>query len=184
MSLSVVVGAATAAITFAAAPFANMNGAYVLSPTPGQDSASFPTNFSDYPGGVEYFEVYHGPINSTYSEVYWTPMQNAIPADIVQRFAGGKVMAIVGTEIDQVMRVRDNATGELVDVSVPISFAYNHHHDSAIIGAGSRFVELPHSDPRVGAGGRVDFMHVGHGKVWFPEEHTPPKTPGASSSWT
>lgn len=48
-------------------------------------------------GGVEYFEVYHGPINSTYGEVWWTSGSNSIPEDVVKRF-DGKVMAIVGLE--------------------------------------------------------------------------------------
>ena len=42
--------------------FDNMNGVYKLSATPGSPAGrTFPTNFRDYPGGVEYFEVYHGP---------------------------------------------------------------------------------------------------------------------------
>ena len=38
---------------------ANMNGEYVLSTTPNGPDANtkFPTNYKDYPGGVEYFDV-------------------------------------------------------------------------------------------------------------------------------
>ena len=83
---------------------------------------SFPTDFKDYPGGVEYFDVYHGPITSVYSQVWWTSTKNEIPADIVERFKG-KVMAVVGMESDQ---VRKGAGPNGEDVSVPISMAYNH----------------------------------------------------------
>ena len=121
----------------------NMNGDYVLSKTPGVRAltlsrraatvshrnlvqapaeGSFPTDFKDYPGGVEYFDVYHGPITSVYSQVWWTSTKNDIPADIVERFKG-KVMAIVGMESDQ---VRKGAGPNGEDVSVPISMAYNH----------------------------------------------------------
>ena len=51
----------------------------------------------------EYFDVYHGPITSLYSQVWWTSTANDIPDDIKQRF-DGKVMAIVGMESDQVGR--------------------------------------------------------------------------------
>ena len=69
-----------------AAAFDNMNGEYHVSNLP--EGSNFSTNFRDYPGGVEYFEVYHGPINSTYGEVWWTRGTNAIPADVVKRFDG------------------------------------------------------------------------------------------------
>ena len=53
--------------------FPNMNeGAYLLSQTPKQKHNNWSTNFADYPGGVEYIEFYPGPIQSTYSEVFWT----------------------------------------------------------------------------------------------------------------
>ena len=46
-------------------------------------------------------DVYHGPITSTYSQVWWTADTNDIPPEIVERF-DGKVMAMVGVEMDQV----------------------------------------------------------------------------------
>ena len=186
--LTAAAGAACAVSASASTPaFANMNGEYLLSPTAGQSNPSFPTNFTDYPGylPIEYFEVYHGPITSVYSEVYWAPMTNDLPADIVQRFAGGKVMAIVGQEMDQVMRVNDSKTGELVDVSLPISFAYNHHHDSTIVGAGATLREVDRAQLKtMYPDGRINYMRVSHDKVWVAEEHTKPKTAGAGSSWT
>ena len=47
--------------------FENMNGDYnYVGRTPHQGKGNYSTNFSKYPGGVEYFEVYAGPINTTY----------------------------------------------------------------------------------------------------------------------
>ena len=50
--------------------FENMNGEYLTTPTPNA-KGSFNTKWNDYPGGVEYFEVYLGPITSLYSQVWW-----------------------------------------------------------------------------------------------------------------
>jgi len=51
----------------------NMNGLYTLSPTgganPNATKSLFPKNFKDYPGGVEYFDVYSPTIKSLYSQV-------------------------------------------------------------------------------------------------------------------
>ena len=68
----------------------NMNGAYLLSTTPGAPSAkSFPTHFDEYPGGgAEYFDVYHGPIKTVYSQVWWRGITNKLPDDVVKRFDG------------------------------------------------------------------------------------------------
>lgn len=120
------------AITPTTAP--NMNGAYVLA-----NGDAFPgTDFRAYPGGVESFDAYHGPINSTYGEVWWSTATDDLPAELVRRFAG-KTMAIVGIEMDQVRRGAGPG-GE--DVSVPINCAYNHHHNTAIVGAGTRMVKV------------------------------------------
>ena len=76
----------------------NMNGEYILSPTPnGNDPQhKFPTHFKDYPRGVEYFDVYSPPIKSLYSQVFWTGLPAVpLPADIVSRYHG-KGMAVVG----------------------------------------------------------------------------------------
>ena len=108
----------------------NMNGAYRATTCVDGvcKDTTFPTNYMEYPGGVESFDAYHGPITSTYSEVWWASWSNDLPDAIVQRF-DGKVMAIVGVEMDQVMKTPNG------DVSVPINFAYNHvrtpHHCSS-----------------------------------------------------
>lgn len=94
----------------------NMNGEYLLAQTP-RGHGNWSTNFKDYPGGVESFTIYAGPINSTYSEVFWTSLPEVnLPAEIVKRFKG-KAMAIVGFESDQVRRTPDG------DVSLPINLA-------------------------------------------------------------
>eukprot|EP00729_Bicosta_minor_P023654 gene23654-27550_t len=139
---------------------ANMNGEYHVSNLP--KGSNFSTNFKDYPGGVEYFEVYHGPITSTYGMVWWTGTSNPIPPEVVAKF-DGKVMAIVGLEMDQ---VRKTPTG---DVSVPITLAYNHHHDTAVVGKDTELIEVDMHDSRIQ--GR-HYIRMDKGKRWIPKEHT------------
>ena len=70
---------------------ANMNGEYLLASTPKQRAnwTGWSTSFKDYPGGVEYFEVYAGPVNSTYGEVFWTALPEVkLPADLIKRVRG------------------------------------------------------------------------------------------------
>ena len=75
--------------TFTPTTDANMNGHYEISKTPGAPAdKAFSTDFKDYPGGVEYFEVYHGPLTTTYGQVWWTSTANPLPDDIVRRFDG------------------------------------------------------------------------------------------------
>ena len=157
--------------TATAAAFENMNGNYLLSPTPNapEGTKPFPTKFADFPGGVEYFDVYHGPITSTYGEVWWTKTANDIPTSVIKRFAGGKAMAIVGIEMDQVRKTPEG------DVSVPISMAYNHHHDTAVVGHGSALEELPSDHPRAKAAGRA-YVRLDKGMVWVANEHTPSRS--------
>lgn len=125
-----------------------MNGEYVLSLTPGGAAAAnkFPLNFKDYPGGVEYFDVYTPMISTLYSQVFWTGLDPVdLPADIVKRYAG-RGMAVVGFEVDQVRRTPDG------DVSLPITLAYNHHFEAGMSGAKSRFEKVKFSgpnDPRI-----------------------------------
>ena len=97
----------------------NMNGEYLLAQTP-NGKGNWSTSFKDYPGGVESFEFYAGPVKSTYGEVFWTSLPEAkLPDDIVQRFKG-KGMAVVGFEVDQ---VRKGAGPNGEDVSLPINLA-------------------------------------------------------------
>lgn len=93
-----------------------MTQEYLLAPTP-NGSTSWSTSFKDYPGGVESFEFYAGPISSTYGEVFWTGLPKVdLPSDIVERFRG-KGMAVVGFEVDQVRKTPEG------DVSLPINLA-------------------------------------------------------------
>ena len=65
----------------------NMNGEYLLAPTPNAEAGNWSTSFKDYPGGVESFTIYAGPVNSTYGEVFWTALPEVtLPDDIVKRF--------------------------------------------------------------------------------------------------
>ena len=84
----------------------NMNGEYLLAPTPNGKNVNWSTQFKDYPGGVEYFEVYAGPVNSTYGEVFWTALPEVkLPEDIVKRFKGKGVSCLsrvsTGTVVTQ-----------------------------------------------------------------------------------
>ena len=122
--------------------------------TPGRYSTNFKTNVD---GNVDYFDVY-GEVQTIYSQVYWT--RNApinLPPEIVQRF-NGKVMAITGYEVDQVMHSgpqngttsRNGALGGFScypdcgeeDKSIPIYHAYNHHYFSWLTGSDSEIYEL------------------------------------------
>ena len=99
--------------------FENMNGEYLTTPTPhANTSVRFNTDWSEYPGGVEFFEVYMGPITSLYAQVWWKSVPTVnLPEDLVKRF-DGKGMAIVGYETDSVRRgVGPNGS----DISVPIN---------------------------------------------------------------
>lgn len=143
----------------------NMNGEYVYWKTSDAPSdKSFPTNLMSYPGGVESFDAYHGPINSTYSMVWWTSSTDDLPEEIVKRFAG-KVMAIVAVEMDQ---VRKTPAG---DVSVPINVAYNHHHNTLITGHGAHMEVVSKLDPRVTGGAQRWGRLSDPDKVWLPVEH-------------
>ena len=67
--------------------------------TPGSYSTEFERNVE---GPVEHFDVY-GEVQTLYSQVYWTRNSPVdLPPSLVSRFAG-KVMAITGYEVDQVI---------------------------------------------------------------------------------
>jgi len=139
----------------------NMNGEYLTSDTPNA-KGKFPTEWKNYPGGVEYFDVYHGPITSTYGQVWWTSTSNDIPDDVVKRF-DGKGMAIVGFEVDQVRKTPEG------DVSVPINMAYNHHHDTAVHGKSSHLEKMDQMDARIPKSSR-DFIRLDKKQAWVAVE--------------
>ena len=150
-----------ASLTFSfssAADDSNMNGAYVLSPTPNGPRANelFPLNYKDYPRGVEHFDVYSPEVSTLYSQVFWKGLPPVdLPSHIVEKY-DGIGMAVVGFELDQVRRL-DNGT----DISVPMTVAYNHHFESNMVGAKAslKFVSSDHPEYSKLAAGR----DMGHG---------------------
>ena len=83
--------------------------------------------------------------------MWWTDLPAVpLPDEIKARFAGGKAMAIVGYEVDQVRKAGDkDVDGSILkeDVSVPINVAYNHHHDAYFTGRHSQMAKVPY-DPK------------------------------------
>ena len=140
----------------------NMNGEYLITPTPKPTTGTFSTKWSDYKndaGQLEYFESYVGLITHTYAQVWWKDLPAVpLPDDLIKRFEG-KAMAIIGYEVDQV-RKGVGPKGE--DVSVPINMAYNHHHDAFFTGAGSTMEHVPYdqADTRIGLMGRANATHI------------------------
>ena len=121
----------------------NMNGDYLLSPTPNGPNVQekFPTQFKDYPRGVESFDVYSPMVRTLYSQVFWKGLDPVdFPTDIVARYKDIG-MAIVGFEMDQVRRTPEG------DVSVPINVAYNHHFESTVIGGNAKFEHRTFTGP-------------------------------------
>ena len=186
--LSLALAAATLAAPRAPTPTPfsgeNMNGAhYLLQATPKggaavNGSTAWSTEFKNYPGGVEYFEVLAGPVKTTYSEVFWTGLPAVqLPAELVQRF-DGKVMAVVGFEADQVRRKGDkDFDGSILkeDVSVPINVAYNHHYGATLVGKGSKMTKMTTAEAMSQLEGDKRAMHPGPepGFVTVPVEYTP-----------
>ena len=123
----------------------NVGNIYGIS-NPNQTSIKqFSTNFSEIsPNKVEYFDVYSPPISTRYGEVYWTMMDSVtLPDDIVQRFQG-KTISIVGYETDQVFHNNDNGNSNTnsKDISVPITWSYNHHYEAWLLSSKSRIENL------------------------------------------
>eukprot|EP00937_MAST-01D_sp_MAST-1D-sp2_P001435 g1435.t1 len=100
---------------------------------------AYRTDFSDKPTFGEFFDVY-GRVETQYSQVN-APYD--LPKELVMRFKG-KVMAITGYEIDQVMTddPRSKVNTHDNDRSVPIYNAYNHHYFSWLTGEDSELVDL------------------------------------------
>lgn len=162
--------AVAAAAALAADP-ANLNGPYLVSPTPNGAKAQpkFASSFAAYGKGVKYFDAYSAPFETLYSQVWWAGLPPLpLPKEVVDEFEGGKVMAVVGFEVDQVIRGPDG-----VDTSVPISAAYNHHYSGTLNnGHKSRLEKLRAGDPRISELER----DMGHGAGFEPYravEHAP-----------
>lgn len=119
----------------------NMNGRYSVASGARQD---VPFNDDYASKGHEYFDVWAPEIATHYAEVFWTDQGNQpLPQHVVDRFKG-KVMAITGYEMDQVMVTPTGHPGEQPekDVSVPINWAYNHHYMAWMTGDHSRLQKV------------------------------------------
>jgi hypothetical protein len=91
---------------------------YTISNAPNYDTEQLSQRY-------QYFDVYSLPIQSLYSQVHWTSHGSIpLPLHIIRRFQNGTVMALMGYEVDQVRN--DPITGQ--EVSVPITWTYNHHY--------------------------------------------------------
>jgi hypothetical protein len=122
---------AVAAAAVLATPPANLNGPYEISPTPrgARSQPDFAKSFAAYGKGVKYFDAYSAPFETLYSQVWWAGLAPLpLPKHVVEEFEGGKIMAVVGFEVDQVIRGSDGAD----DLSVPITAAYNHHYSGTL----------------------------------------------------
>ena len=125
----------------------------ISNPDPANPTA-YKANFEDL--SMEYFDVY-GKVETRYSQVYWTRNDPvALPADIIKRFKG-KVMAITGYEVDQVMTddpssKTNSRDAEQTDKPVPIYNAYNHHYFGWLNGEDSEMYKLDKEEHFAGAG--------------------------------
>jgi hypothetical protein len=133
---------------------------FAIGGTPGL----FPKQYKDFPRGVESYDVYSPPMTTYYSQVWWAPLAPApLPEEMVKKYAG-KDVAIVGWEIDQVIR-NDDGT----DTSVPINACYNHHYNSNMIGAAAEFKKIwlaGPEDPRA-----ADLLKNSHGILNYDQPH-------------
>jgi hypothetical protein len=110
---------------------------------------------------LQYFDVYSPPIVTRYAQVFWTSMDAVpIPADVAAKFSG-KTMAIRGYECNQVMKSKDG------DIPVPISAAYNHHHNAIIKSKHAELRKFPATPED------VEFSH-GASEVWKAVDMRPP----------
>lgn len=111
--------------------------------------------------GHEFFDVWAPEIATHYGEVFWSDQGNQpLPQEIVKRFQG-KVIAITGYEMDQVMvdPVGHPGVNPKKDVSVPINWAYNHHYMAFMTGV--------HSELRRVAAAPGDPMAHGAATKWI-----------------
>ena len=142
----------------------NMNGNIYEISNPNQTaSTSFSTVYSSIHNNCEFFDVYSPPISSRYGDVYWTMMDPVpLPYNITNRFIK-KVMAIVGYEQDQVIRIN----GE--DVSVPITWAYNHHYGAFVQSKNTQMIKVMSDNTK-------DYGAYNHGakQIWkvIPEDNS------------
>jgi len=120
----------------------NQNGEYFLSNTPKGNLSKFPTHYKDYPGGVYSFDVLSPVVSTLYSQVWWAALPAVrLPQNVIDHF-NDKTMAVVGFELDQVRQL-PNGSYE----SLPMTFAYNHHFESNMVGKYSRMEKVKITGP-------------------------------------
>eukprot|EP00051_Salpingoeca_urceolata_P000901 m.37097 g.37097 ORF g.37097 m.37097 type:complete len:446 (-) comp11073_c0_seq2:1645-2982(-) len=118
-----------AAVALATADMNQGGIPYTIS-NPKSSSGTYSTAFTG-----EYFDVY-GEVQTRYSQVYWKRNDPVpLPEEVVKRF-DGKVMAITGYEIDQVVKTPEG------DKSIPIYNAYNHHYFAWLTGKDAEVYDL------------------------------------------
>lgn len=115
----------------------NMNGDLYQISNPNQTSTiQYSAIFSNISSTAKYFDVYSLPITSQYGEVYWTMMGDVnLPSNVIKQYQN-KTMAIIGYEMDQVFKTENG------DVSVPITWAYNHHYEAYLVGSNAEIVDI------------------------------------------
>lgn len=155
----------------------NMNpGSYVIANDLKQKTKrGFNTHYR-----AEYFDVYSPVIRTYYSQVFWAAMDKVpLPPEIVARFrdahnssSDGKVMAIVGYEVDQV-QVLPNGT----EIPVPITHAYNHHYIASMMDSRKgRMVQKSESDADADASLSSSSRQAHtHGQNWVFEDYEKPE---------
>ena len=115
----------------------NLNGAYRLSPTPlgSKGKIAWAESYASWPGGTMMFDAYSPPFETLYSQVWWAGLPPLpLPDHVIQQFSGGKIMAIVGFECDQVSPLTGggpsfcyDSARAMVTGAPPVGFA---HHRS------------------------------------------------------
>jgi hypothetical protein len=102
------------------------------------------------------FDILSPVVTTRYSQVWWAALEAVkIPEDVVKQF-DGRTMAIVGFELDQVYKAENGSY-----LSLPMTFSYNHHFESNMVGKGSRMEKIKidgPQDPRLS-----DMQRMGHG---------------------
>mmetsp|Transcript_39533 Transcript_39533/g.93014 ORF Transcript_39533/g.93014 Transcript_39533/m.93014 type:complete len:936 (+) Transcript_39533:53-2860(+) len=128
---------------------ANMNGRYSVS-SGSRQHVPFNDDFASR--GNEYFDVWTPELSTRYSEVVYGEVFPTLPlpSHIVERFKD-KIVVFTGVEHDQVMVQPQGQPGinPDADVSVPITWTYNHHFQFWVLGQNSEVqkVKAASGDP-------------------------------------
>ena len=70
-------------------------------------------------------------------QIWWSALSAVkLPDNVISHFAD-KTMAVVGFELDQVYQLPNGSFHRL-----PMTFAYNHHFESNMVGKGARMEKI------------------------------------------